>query len=283
MERGEANATPRVSPDARPAPPRRCWLRKRRLGHDPIQTPVSDLLLERAVITALNALSALAVAGVPGGRKPGGGLLIAIDDAQWLDEDSRRLIEVAVVSLSGADARVRWLVAARTEAPAGQARVPRLVPGAIDNDVDAALALDILQASPPDPMLRFSHPLLREAAVGLLTDPQRRVLHMAIAAALAPADSHESAWHRAQAATEPDEELAGHLDLAAQDAGQRGARAHAVTLSGLAIALTPDPGSLEAWRRRLVWLALLTAAEEYEQARHHGRQWADIAPKQAQG
>ena len=43
--------------------------------------------------------------------------------------------------------------------------------GPVDEHVNDALEAGILQAAPPDPVLGFSHPLLREAAEGMLTDP----------------------------------------------------------------------------------------------------------------
>ena len=85
-------------------------------------------------------------------------------------------------------------------------------------------------------MLRFSHPLLREAAAGMLTGPRKRRLHRDIGAAID--DPHEAAWHLGQGADEPDEDLAQRLQRAAEDAmrarrarpgrrtGPRGGRAH---------------------------------------------------------
>jgi hypothetical protein len=41
--------------------------------------------------------------------------VVAVDDEQWLDADTRRLLEAAVVRLS--QAPVRWLVAVRAGHP----------------------------------------------------------------------------------------------------------------------------------------------------------------------
>jgi len=69
--------------------------------------------------------------------------------------------------------------------------------------VDEALEAGVLDTAPPDPVLRFSHPLLREAAGGMLSGPGWRRLHRAIGAALA--DPDQAAWHLARGADEPDE------------------------------------------------------------------------------
>ena len=114
--------------------------------------------------------------------------------------------------------------------------------GAADARVDEALEAGVLDADPPDPVLRFSHPLLREAAEGMLTGPGRRRLHRAIGAALA--DPDQAAWHLAQGADEPDETLAGRAEQAAQRAAARGAPARAAALAHAAAELTPDLDSL---------------------------------------
>src|SRR5262249_58025255 len=70
------------------------------LGQISPQAPVTDMLLERAIVGMLRGLAA-------------DGVVVAIDDEQWLDEDSRRLLETAVVRL--ASVPVRWLVSVRSE------------------------------------------------------------------------------------------------------------------------------------------------------------------------
>ncbi len=347
------------------------------LGQISPQAPVTDMLLERAIVGMLRGLAA-------------DGVVIAVDDEQWLDEDSRRLLEAAIVRL--ASAPVRWLVSVRSgqdvrglprmlahelgpraaridvaelddaalsgivmarfpgrwspgvlrkvvalaagnpyaalevaretvacgEQDGTTARMPsslavavrgrlrrlggqtlvvvqaaaltaaptrallRIVTaGPVDEHVDEALEAAILQAAPPDPVLRFSHPLLREAAEGMLTDPGRRELHRVIGAALD--DPHEAAWHLACGAEEPDEDLAKRLDLAGEDAAARGAPARAATLGRAAVGLTPDQDSVDGWRRRLMWLAWLTAAGEFDQARRNSQDWAPRIPAALRG
>ena len=347
------------------------------LGQMSPQAPVTDMLLERAIVGMLSGLAA-------------NGVVIAVDDEQWLDKDSRRLLETAVVRLVGVP--VRWLVSVRSEqaasglpqmlwhelgaraaridvaeldavslselimarfpgqwspgllrqvvtlasgnpyaalevaretaacgvqdgatahvppslAVAVRSRLHRLgrralatvqaaaltavptrallrtiMPGPIDEAVNEALAAGLLQASPPDPVLRFSHPLLREAAEGMLTDPQRRELHRIIGAAMD--DPYEAAWHLACGAEEPDEDLAKRLDLAAEDAVARGAVARAAALARAAVGLTPDQDSPDGWQRRLLWLTALTAAGEFDQARRNSKEWATRIPDSLRG
>ena len=134
----------------------------------------------------------------------------------------------------------------------------------------------MLEAVPPDPVLRFSHPLLREAAEAMLPGPARRRLHRVIAAALE--DPDEAAWHLARGADEPDEALAGRVERAVQNAAARGAAARAAALARSAVELTPDPDGPDGWRRRIVWLERLDAEGEFDQVRRLGEKWALDVP-----
>jgi hypothetical protein len=339
--------------------------------------PVTRTLLERATVGVLRDL---AVAGV----------VVTVDDEQWVDQDSLRLLECAAVRLK--DAPLRWLVAVRTghadrglarlldhelgacvtrvelaglddaalselvmrRFPGGwspgvlrqvvalaggspyaalelaretaarggrdsaavhlpstlagslRSRLDRLSPpvlavvqaaavaeaptlallravtdGPVSEWVDEALEAGVLEATAPDPVLRFSHPLLREAAGVVMSGPIRRRLHRAIGAALA--DPDEAAWHLARGADEPDEALAGRAEQAAGRAGARGAPVRAAALAKAAAGLTPDPDSLPAWRRRVLWLEQLNAAGEFEQVRRLGEKWALDVPLSLRG
>ncbi len=139
----------------------------------------------------------------------------------------------------------------------------------------------MLETVPPDPVLRFSHPLLREAAESMLTGPGCRRLHRVIGAALD--DPDEAAWHLASGADEPDEALAERVERAAQNVSSRGAAARAAALAGAAARLTPDPDSLRAWQRRIMWLELLDAASEFDQVRRLGEKWAPHVPVALRG
>ncbi len=347
------------------------------LGVSAVPEAVSESLLERAVVGVLRELAAA-------------GVVVAVDDEQWLDPDTRRLLEAAVVRLAAVP--VRWLVAVRAEhadrglsrvldhelgmrvtrvdlaglddaavielvlarfpgpwspgvlrrlvslaagspyaalelaretvasgrqdgaavhvpsalAESLRSRLERLNPGTlavvqaaalvgaparallravatgpVDEQVDEALEAGILESEPPNPLLRFSHPLLREAADGMLSGPARRRLHRAIGAALDDAD--EAAWHLACGADEPDEGLAQRVEDAAQNAVARGATARAAALAGMAAQLSPDPDSPHAWRRRMSWLERLYAVGEYEQVRRLSEKWVLDVPQSQRG
>ena len=347
------------------------------LGLAVAEGPLGEALLERAAVGVLEGLAR-------------DGVVVAVDDEQWADADTGRLLEAAAVRLG--DAPVRWLVAVRSgHADRGLARalehelgarvtrvdliglddaalselildrfpgrwssgvlrqvvslaagspyaalelarqtmargghdgaavhLPSTLSGSLrgrlgwlgpqtlavvqaaalagtptrgllraiaggrtDALVDEALAAGVLEAVPPDPVLRFSHPLLRETAEAMLSGPARRRLHRVIAAALD--DPDEAAWHLACGADEPDEALARRVEQAGQNAAVRGAAVRAVALAKLAVALTPDPGSLDAWRRRLGWLERLWAAGEFDQVRRLGEKWAMDVPLSLRG
>ena len=323
-----ADAVPRL-------PPPQAGALRAALGLAAADAPVTATLLELATTGLLRELAPA-------------GVVVAVDDEQWVDQDSLRLLGSAVVRLK--DVPVRWLVAVRsghtgrglaqildhelgnamtrldlaglddaallqlvmdrfpgrwspgvlrrvvalsagspyaalelareTAAQGGRdgtavhlpatladslrSRLDRLSPevlavvqaaavaeaptrallravngGAADGRVDEALEAGVLDADPPDPVLRFSHPLLREAAEAMLTGPGRRRLHRAIGAALT--DPDQAAWHLARGADEPDETLAERAEQAARHASARGAPARAAALAQVGGRTHPRP------------------------------------------
>jgi DNA-binding CsgD family transcriptional regulator len=163
-----------------------------------------------------------------------------------LPEPTRRLVLLAAADPAG-DAALLWRACALAE----------IDPGAAGPAEDAGL----VQVGA---RVRFLHPLVRSAMFRPASAQERRAAHGLLAAGInAAADPGRRAWHRAQAAPGPDEQVAAELEACAEGARARGGVAAAAAFLERAAALTLDPQRRSA--------RALAAAQAWHQAGGHDR------------
>ncbi len=108
--------------------------------------------------------------------------------------------------------------------------------------VEAAVRAEADGLLTVDARVTFRHPLVRSAIYRAAATHDRRQAHRALAGATDPqVDPDRRAWHRAQAAAGPDEDIAAELERSAGRAQARAGFAAAAAFLDRATALTPDP------------------------------------------
>ena len=141
-----------------------------------------------------------------------------------LPGQTRRLVQLAAADPSG-DRSLVGRAAGRLAIPADAA--------------DPAVQAGLVEFGD---WVRFRHPLARSAAYRSASLSDRQQMHAALAEVTDPiADPDRRAWHRAQAATGPDEEVAAELERSAGRAQARGGLAAAAAFLERAAVLTADP------------------------------------------
>ena len=134
----------------------------------------------------------------------------------------------------------RLLVVAAAE-PTGDPVVVRRAAGRLGIPVQAVVPVTGAGLLEFGARVRFRNPLARSAAYRSASVRDRRAAHRALAEATGPADPDRRAWHRAQAAPDPDEEVAAELERWAGRAQARAGLAAAAAFLERAAGLTPDP------------------------------------------
>ncbi|RZU20383.1 regulatory LuxR family protein [Kribbella rubisoli] len=196
----------------------------------PIDAQVRDQLVAEAHGNPL-ALLELPRGLTPAQLAGGFGLPIAtgieesfIQRVTAMPAETRRLLLLAAAEPSGDDALVR-----RAAVRLG------IDPQAATPAADAGLAEFANR-------IRFRHPLVRSAAYCSASAAEQREVHQALAAETdAEADPDRRAWHRAQGAAGPDEEIAEELERSAGRAQARSGFAATAAFLQRSAALTIDP------------------------------------------
>jgi len=141
-----------------------------------------------------------------------------------LPRDSRLLVLIAASDPTG-DASLVWRAAERLGIPES---------AALAAESDGLIAFR--------PRVAFRHPLVRSAVYRAAGAVERTEVHRALAEATDPdTDPDRRAWHRAQAAVRPDDDVAADLEGSAARAQARGGFAAAAAFLERSAALTADP------------------------------------------
>jgi DNA-binding CsgD family transcriptional regulator len=203
-----------------------------------LPAPLDERVLDRIVVETRG--NPLALLELPRGLTPtqlagGFGLPVAVALSASIEEsftrrlaglpgDARRLLLVAAADPVG-DTALVWRAARQLGIP--------------ESVVEAVEAQGLLELGA---RVVFRHPLVRSAVYRAAGLKERRTVHRALAEATDPEiDPDRRAWHRAQAASMPDEDVAAELERSAGRAQARGGLAAVAAFLERAAALTPQP------------------------------------------
>jgi len=199
-----------------------------------LDTPVLDR------IVAETHGNPLALLELPRGLSPaqlagGFGLPVSVPLAGRIEESFRR-------RLAGLPSPSRRLVLVAAADPTGDAGLVWRAAGLLGiadfagEAVEAEGLLDLAAG------VVFRHPLVRSAAYGAASAQERRQAHQALAEATDSAvDPDRRAWHRAQATSRPDDQVAAELEFSAERARGRGGFAAEAAFMERSTELTADP------------------------------------------
>ena len=199
--------------------------------------PVDERVLER--VLAETQGNPLALLELPRGFTPtelaGGFGLLGRGLPRRIEESYRRQIATLPV-----ETRQLLLVAAAE--PVGDPVLVWRAGERLGIGIEAAAPAEVAGLVDFSDRVRFRHPLVRSAIYRAASPESRRATHWALAQVTDPdADPDRRAWHNAQAAAEPDEDVAFELERSAGRAQARGGLAAAAAFLERATELTPDP------------------------------------------
>jgi DNA-binding CsgD family transcriptional regulator len=157
---------------------------------------------------------------------------------------ANRIEQSFLRQLEPVPAETRRLLLTAAAEPVGDVTLLWRAAGRLGLGIDAAAPAQAAGLIDLGVRVRFRHPLLRSAAYRAATVSERREVHRALAEATDPdTDPDRRAWHRAQAASGPDEAVADELERSADRAQARGGAAAAAAFLARAAELTPDPAA----------------------------------------
>ena len=200
--------------------------------------PLDEQVRER--ILAETRGNPLALLELPRGRSPaelagGFGLPHELPLAGRIQESFLRRVEELP--------EATWLMVLLAAAePAGDAGLVWRAAGRLGLARDAIVSAEAAGLLKIGGRVVFRHPLVRSAVYGASPPDDRRRVHVVLAAATDPdLDPDRRAWHLAQAAIGPDEEVAAELERSAARAQGRGGLAAAAAFLDRAAQLSLDP------------------------------------------
>jgi DNA-binding CsgD family transcriptional regulator len=203
-----------------------------------VRWPLDERVAEQIVAdTRGNPLALLELpSGMSPGQLAGGfGLPQALSVAGRIEDSFLRRIDAL-------PAATRLLLVVTAADPAGDPALVWRAAGRLG--IPAAAAVPAAEAGLAEigARVRFRHPLVRSAAYRSAPLAERQDVHRALADVTDPvADPDRRAWHRAQAAPGPDEDVAAELERAAGRAQARGGLAAAAAFLERAAGLSVDP------------------------------------------
>jgi DNA-binding CsgD family transcriptional regulator len=200
----------------------------------PLDAPVRDRIVAEA---GGNPLALLELPrGLPPAELAGG---FALPDAMPL---SGRIEESFRRRLEALPEETRSLLLVAAAEPVGDPVLVWRAAGRLGIRTEAATPAAEAGLLEVGARVRFRHPLVRSAAYRSSSLQERRDVHRALAQVTGPAvNPDRRAWHRAQAASGPDEDIAVELERSAGRAQARGGLAATAAFLERAATLTPEP------------------------------------------